>query len=355
MTSLNKENRTERNPLQGIKTSKVIYPILIGLGVVGYMLYEQLDVSKFRLLNFTIASVLWLLVSFIFMVIRDLGYIVRIRYLTDNRFTWRQAFRVIMLWEFTSAITPSAIGGTGVAILYVNKEGLSVGESSAVVMATSFLDEIYFIIMFPLLLLITNVNTLFSFAGGFSLNNSFFIIAVVGYSIKLIYTLILSYGLFRNPRGLKWLIMKVFRLRFLRRWKHGANEAGTDIIKSSKELKKKKFSFWIKSFLATFFSWSARYWVVNTMFLAFFIVDDHFLLFARQLVIWIMMLVSPTPGGSGFTEFVFTEYLGEFVPIVGIAAGMALLWRLITYYPYLIIGAVIFPKWLKEKFKKKKK
>lgn len=91
------------------------------------------------------------------------------------------------------------------------------------------------------------------------------------------------------------------------------------------------------------------------MFLAFFIVDDHFLLFARQLVIWIMMLVSPTPGGSGFTEFVFTEYLGEFVPIVGIAAGMALLWRLITYYPYLIIGAVIFPKWLKEKFKKKKK
>lgn len=71
------------------------------------------------------------------------------------------------------------------------------------------------------------------------------------------------------------------------------------------------FSFWLKTFGATFFSWTARYWVVNAILVAFWFGRydwaQHFLIFARQLVMWIMMLVSPTPGGSGFAEFVLLQ------------------------------------------------
>jgi len=63
------------------------------------------------------------------------------------------------------------------------------------------------------------------------------------------------------------------------------------------------------------------------------------------------MLVMPTPGGSGFAEAVFSEYMAEFIPI-GFIVVMALVWRLLTYYPYLLIGAFLLPKWIKEKFKK---
>ena len=28
------------------------------------------------------------------------------------------------------------------------------------------------------------------------------------------------------------------------------------------------------------------------------------------------------------------------------ATLIALLWRMVTYYPYLVIGAVMFPRWL---------
>ena len=68
---------------------------------------------------------------------------------------------------------------------------------------------------------------------------------------------------------------------------------------------------------------------------------------------WIMMLVSPTPGGSGFAEFVFTEYLGEFLPGAVGAIAMAILWRLVTYYPYLLAGVFIVPKWVSRHFGKK--
>jgi len=342
-----------KNISKKISPVKIVFPVLIGLGVVALMLYNSFDVKAFSVVEFTSKTVFWLLIAIILMLFRDLGYVIRLRVLTANKFSWKQSLRVIMLWEFTSAITPSAVGGTGLAIIYVNKEGLGIGESSAVVMATSFLDELYFIIMFPILVLFLDIDKLFFVDGSFDFTNEFFLFAIIGYSVKLAYLLFLSYGLFKNPRAIKKLLVNVFKLKFLRRWRLSAAKAGTEIMDSSKELKNKNFSFWLKTFSATIFSWTSRYWVVNAMFLAFFTINDHIMLYARQLVMWIMMLVSPTPGGSGFTEFVFSEYLGDFLPqVAGVAIVMALLWRLITYYPYLIIGAIIVPGWIRKRFDK---
>ncbi len=346
-----KKGKKDKSVASRINPLKMIYPILIGVAVVGYMVYDNFEVGAFDVVRFTWNSVFWLLIAIMFMAFRDIGYIIRIRILTEGDFNWRQALRVIMLWEFTSAITPSAVGGTGLAIIYVNKEGIGIGRSSAIVMATSVLDELYFIISFPLLLIFLNIDKLFFIEDGSNFSNSFLYFAIIGYSIKFTYTLLLSYGLFKNPHILKRMIVGIFRLRFLRRWKDNAAKAGDEIIENSKVLKTKPISFWLKAFAATIFSWTSRYWVVNALFLAFFVVDDHVLLFARQLVMWIMMLVSPTPGGSGFTEYVFTEYLGDFLPAVaGIAIVMATMWRLITYYPYLFVGAFIVPTWIRKKF-----
>ena len=347
------------NPLAKIKLRNAFYPIIIGLGVVGYLFYREFNPKAFDVITFTSWSVFWLVIAFCFMGLRDFGYMLRLRVLTDGLLSYRQTFRVVMLWEFTSAITPSAVGGTAVATLYVNKEGLSVGKSSAVVMITSFLDELYFILFFPIVLLIVSPHALFGLGittgGSVNFSEDLFLFCLIGYIVKFVWVVLLSYGLFVNPRGLKWLLMLIFKLPFLRRWKFGANRAGTDIIHSSKEFRKKPLVFWLKAFGTTFLSWTSRYCVVNAMLLAFFAVGDHVLIFARQLAMWIIMLISPTPGGSGFAEYVFTRYLGEFIPVDAAMLGsvviaMALIWRMISYYPYLLIGAIVFPRWIKSKF-----
>jgi len=347
------------SPLTRIKLRNAFYPIIIGLGVVGYLFYKEFNPKAFDVITFSRWSVFWLIIAFCFMGLRDFGYMLRLRVLTGGMFSLRQSFRVIMLWEFTSAITPSAIGGTAVATLYINKEGLSVGRSSAVVMITSFLDELYFILFFPIVLLIVSPSALFGLGittgGAVKFSEDLFLFCLIGYIVKFVWVVILSYGLFVNPRGLKWLLMLIFKLPLLRRWKHGANRAGTDIIHSSKEYRRKPFMFWLKAFGTTFLSWTSRYFVVNAILLAFFAVGDHVLIFARQLAMWIIMLISPTPGGSGFAEYVFTRYLGEFIPVDAALLGsvviaMALLWRMVSYYPYLLIGAIIFPRWIKTKF-----
>jgi hypothetical protein len=101
----------------------------------------------------------------------------------------------------------------------------------------------------------------------------------------------------------------------------------------------------VKTFAATFLSWTARYWVVNFMLLAFIPVSEHFLIYARQLVMWVIMLMSPTPGGSGIAEFAFSGFLREFT--LGLGAAFALLWRFLTYYPYLFVGSIVLPGWVK--------
>lgn len=343
--------------LSAVRPSKIIYPVIIGLVVVVYMLAKEVNVETFKMIDFTWISAICLCIAGVMMLIRDFAYIVRLKILADDKLSWKKCFRIVMLWEFTSAITPSAIGGTSVAILYVHKEGLDLGRSSAIVMSTSFLDELYFIIMFPFLLFILDFNKLFMLDNSDSVFvDSLLYFAIGGYIVKSLYLLVLSYGLFYNPRGLKWLLLWIFKLPVLRRWKHGVNKAGTDIIQSSREMRKKPFSFWFKAFMATVLSWTARYWLVNVMLIAFWIgkysFADHLIVFGRQLVMWIMMLVSPTPGGSGFSEWVFMQYFGDFIPSAGMAAALALLWRLISYYPYLFIGVYLLPRWIKKNFSK---
>ena len=343
------------NPFEILKASKIILPVVIGLGVVAFMVIREFVPSVFGRISFSWNSILWLFVAMLCMVGRDLGYMIRIRVLSENKLSWLQSFRVIMLWEFTSTVTPGAIGGTGVATLFVHKEGLSVGRSSAIVMATSLLDELYFVIMFPLLVLIVGGERLFSIPDSPGWTHGIMALVLAGFSVKFMWVLAMTYGLFFNPRGLSKLIYRIFHLPVLRRWKRGAGRAAMDIIATSEEMKSKKPKFWIKAFLSTVLSWTSRYWVVNFLFLAFFAVNEHFLIFARQLVMWIILVVTPTPGGSGVAEFTFSIFLGEFIPIAGFAIALALLWRLVSYYPYLLIGALVVPKWVNDKFTSSKK
>ncbi len=155
-------NEQQEQQIKTISIGKVKYPIIIGLGVVLFLFWKEFNLGSLENLHYGYRTIFWLFVALLCMVTRDFGYMVRLYVLTERKFSWKQCFRVIMLWEFTSAVTPSAIGGTSVAIIYVNKEGLSVGKSSAVLMATSFLDELYFILMFPLLLLVVDNQLLFS-------------------------------------------------------------------------------------------------------------------------------------------------------------------------------------------------
>lgn len=330
--------------------------ISIGLAVATYMVVKDFDIEHFENVEWSWTATFWILIAILMIAIRDLAYIIRIRILTEGKISWRHSFDTIMLWEFASAITPSVVGGSGVAIYIVNKEGVSLGKSTAVVLSSALLDELFYIIMVPVVLLFAGSGILFPAIDsegvlGIKLGTKGIFIA--GYCFILLLTTSIAYAIFIRPRGFKWILLRVFNLPFLRKWRFNAAATGDEIIITSKEFKNKPFSFWLRAFIATFFSWTARFWVVNFLILAFIAVDQHLLIYARQLIMWVIMLISPTPGGAGVAEIAFKGFLRDFIPL-GLAAALAFLWRLISYYPYLFIGAFILPRWIKRTHSPKK-
>lgn len=327
---------------------KILLPTFIGLGVILYIFFNEFNIEDVGQISITGHTILWIVIAFCFMLGRDTGFVIRYRYLTEKKLSWKQCIKVTLLAEFGTAITPSSVGGSSMAVLFLTKENIPVGRSTAMVFVTLLLDELFFVITFPILLLFIPFQELFSYTS--ALKTSILSLFIAAYIIKLLLCLLLIIGLFFNPHVIRWLILKIFRLPFLKRWYKNAQKAGDDLIITSKEIKGKKVSFWFPLIIATILSWCSRYLVVNAIFIAFFPVSSNLLIFARQFIMWIVMVISPTPGGSGFSEFIFGEYLGEFIPLNGMKPVIILLWRLLTYYNYLFVGALILPRWVKKSF-----
>jgi hypothetical protein len=298
--------------------------------------------------NWTSQSILWIIVAVLFMIGRDLFYIIRIRLLTHKELGWKSGFYVIMLWELASALSPGVVGGAAVAMFILNREKIALGRSTAIVIVTAMLDNLFYVLMIPLVFLFIDQQDLFPRSTGSDLAVKW--VFWIGFSAILSVCLFLFASIFLAPKLASGFLSIVFRLPILKRWRENALQTGKDIEIASAEMSKEPFIYWLKVFGATCGSWISRYLVINTIFQAFLQLGfiDHIMILGKQLVLWLFMLVSPTPGGSGVAEYAFGELLSDFSSSALLLTALAVLWRLISYFPYLFIGAVLLPRWIQK-------
>ncbi len=389
--------RKESDIRKSLSWRKMILPLLLGLGAASYLLISSLGEERFFKVaegegthvwqdspdkdgqfngvvdatiseefigqpggNYVFESVHnmilkidWNATVFFFLflalctvAIRDLGYMYRIRILTDKFFSWKEAFQVIMLWEFSSALTPSVVGGSGVAIFIMNREGLSLGKSTATMFVTALMDELFYIIMVPAVFLVAGSVQLFpeTIFGieGFWVKGIFWL----GYGFLCFLTIMITLSLFFFPEEFKRFLIRIFSVKFLRRWIRHVVQLGNDVIISSKELRNEKFSFWAKAFGSTFLSWTARFFTLNFVIMAFMGGIDQLFVYGRQLIMWVYLLVGVTPGSAGIAEIALAGFFENVVISAQYVALIAIIWRFMTYFPYLFIGAAVLPRWL---------
>lgn len=356
--------KKQDNPLKIFSFSRIIVPIIIGLGVGCFMIAREYAKNGDLFSNlaslFTSYSALCIFIAIVFECCREFMYMYRLRLLTDGVLSWRKCFQIIMLWEFSSTVTPTSIGGSAVALFIIPLEGIAVGRSTAIVMIATLMDELFYIVVAPIAILLIGARTSFatnfrfSFLGvDFSEMNVFFI----GYSFMMILTLFILVAIFFCPGGFRSLLYRLAEKKLLRRWGGKLRKMGEDIVTSSREFKDKKAWYWIRVYFATVLSWSSRFLVLNFVLMAFnsnigsFF--DNVVIYCRQLVMWIVLCISPTPGSSGVAEFAFPLFLNEYLP-EDLQGVMALLWRLFTYYPYILVGVLVLPYFTARIIKQKK-
>lgn len=347
------QEKIKKNPdeIKFIKTYRVILPALLGVIVVVVLFLREFDASVFTSFSLSFRKFVFLFLALLVVIfIRDGSLMWRFRILTDDSLTWKQAFNIHILSEFTSVITPTAIGGSSLVIYFLIKEGINSGRSTTIMFVNLFLDEMFFIIACPILFLFFQNNELFPPSVHLFSTMGYVFIGL--YIFILFWTLILFVGIFVRPDWIKTILLWIFKLPILKRWKKNIEKMTTDLVYASQDIKNRSFGFWLKLSLITTAIWISRFLIVNLIFTAFVPVYNQFLVFARQVILWILMIAMPTPGGSGITEFTFKEYYSDLFLSSSLLLIVVVIWRFVSFYLYLLLGVLILPRWFQQVNKK---
>ncbi|MBL0309538.1 MAG: flippase-like domain-containing protein [Bacteroidetes bacterium] len=343
---------SEAENTPSFKLSRLIIPILIGVSASAYLIITNFHPSALARVELSGKLFLGLSLAALIIVIRGFAFMFKLRLSTGNRLSWYKTFETVVMWEFSAAVTPKL--SEGAFVLYIlKKSGLSYGRSTAVLMLNSFLDNLSFVLVFSILYYIIGHQMLVlpgycpDLAGHEILQGirSLADKAWIGYVLMFSLCLFLAFSLFILPHSAKRFFHQIARLSFLKRFSKGLIHLGDEIENTSREYKNEPIGFWIKIFFATLLNWSARYILPAALFFAFAQEAVPVLeVFARQYVLWIFLVIPATPGASGLAEISFLALNCDFMP-VGLGVAIALIWRIYTYYIYLLLGLIMLPKW----------
>lgn len=329
-------------------TLKTILPVIIGIGAVVWLFGKEFSIEQFGQIPWTARSIAAVILAWLCMAGREAGMMWRFRTLTDRRLSWSSSFKVTMMCEFTSAITPTTAGGSALSMIFLNREGISLGRSTTLTMVILMLDELFLAIACPIIILLTPYRDLLGFSGSsFStgLTTAFWIV----YAGICVITLLLYTGAFIAPQKIASSLNAIFRLPLLRRWRGKIADMGQTMIQAGADLKTRPLRWWCEAMAGTAMTWIFRFLIVNALFMGFVATAPQWVVFGRQFVVWTLLTISPTPGGSGVSEWLFTNYYGDLISDTSMVFVIAIMWRVVSYYIYLIAGILLVPQWLKGK------
>lgn len=345
--------------LESIKISRIILPIFLGLIVVLYLVGKSFDIDEFRNINWNNHILIWISIAIFFLVLRHCSYAYRIYILSDKQFSWWKSVELIFIWEFSSAVSPTSIGGSAVAFFVLAQEKLSTARTATIVTYTIVLDTLFFVTTLPILLLILGTSIIRPNMESFQDIDALGYTFIFAYFAMATYGFLFYWGLFQQPKKIKDLLLWITKIKPLRRFKAQATSLGEDIMIASQEMKSKDWIFHLKAFGSTIMAWIFRFTILSSLIIAFTSIPLDFLtqfaLFARLETMFVIIAFSPTPGGAGIIEALFGAFVKDYVEAGTQALVISLIWRLLTYYSYLIIGAFVIPNWIRKIINVRKK
>lgn len=337
---------------------RAILPFVAGVFVTFIIARYLVDWETLRSGSWMHPSTGWWIAAAVAMIgLRAAGYVYRLHHLAGGRLSWARSTQVIFLWEFSSAVTPGTVGGAAVAILLLARERFSSGRAAAMVLVATLLDMLYLVFLVPIFLVVLGSDLFFTatacvgaqMAGGLQSGALGLVILILG--LLVVFSGLMIYGLFIDAGFTRRAARSMGRWPVLRRWQDGFDRFGDDVMRAAESFRGQTVGFWARVSAGTILSWTARF------ALALFLIKavhpdfaDVALGYGRQLVILVIMMLPVTPGGVGVAEGSMVTYLCDLMPrdVLGV---MLIMWRMLTYYIYLLVGMVVLPRWVTRVFR----
>lgn len=331
------EKATEETTEHQASLTNVAVSLLLSVLVLGIIAYLTFDASAFRKMVGQVRPLI--LVAAVGVAFARIGLGgARLSYVSQGRLSLQGGTRGQLAWDFFSSVTPSVVGGGPIAAFYVARDqNLTVGESAAFMFFCILLDQLWFVVAIPVLIIANFYVDLLPEAAG-----------VVGlwslmayFAALLVWAAVYAYATLVRPRLLLGIVHWCLQWSYLRRIRSSVMEEMRSYVRRARTLGTQSPLFYINGFLLTGLSWVARYGLVVLIVQSVYLSVDPLALFLRSAAMMLVGLIMPTPGGSGGLEGLYALFVGPLMP-PSLVAPTLLTWRLLGYYLFIAFGAYLF-------------
>ncbi|MBK9257518.1 MAG: flippase-like domain-containing protein [Saprospiraceae bacterium] len=279
----------------------------------------------------------------ILMVLPWMGYAFRVmmwsKFLGEN-LPFKDSLKIVITADVASALSPTAVGGAPFKAGLLINRGFSTGKVGFI-LTLGVLEDIVFYtsgFVFATVYSVGLLNKLVSTGKNFIFDfQSFFIWILIA---VILYITLRKTGVY--PQSWRLINMLPFKYKFtylklIVKAKHSYGELKECFLYVLNAGKLRM----LLSITVLFMQWFAKFSILLVILTALHIDFDTLQIYARQWMIWITMLLIPTPGASGGAEASFLLIFGKSIPseIVNLIVS---LWRFFTYYMILLTAVVVY-------------
>lgn len=314
----------------------IVFSLLLSVLVLAGVGYATFDAAAFRrLIRHLRPGILVAATIAAFARIGFGGW--RLSHVSQGRLSILSGTRGQLAWDFFSSVTPSVVGGGPVAAYYVARdEDIAFGESAALMFFCVLLDQLWFLVAIPLLVLATfTIDLLPDVAGTIGLWG-----LLAYFAGLLVWSAVYAYATLVRPRLLVEIVDWCFQWPYLNRFRESVMGEMRSYFRRARHLGTQSPSFYAHGFVLTVLIWLARYALI-VLIVRSVHAADTLLLFARSAAMMLVGLIMPTPGGSGGLEGLYALFIGPLMP-EALVAPTLLTWRLLGYYLFIALGAYLF-------------
>jgi len=334
----------EEKKQKTIKLS-IILSLTISIAIIILILYFTIDANIIQQLSTANIKYEFFILAILLNILYWFLWGARLKVLANAidrkvKISFIESTKIVITNMFLAGITPSMAGGEPVRIYLLNKDGMSIGCSTAAVLGERLIDAIMILVLVPFAIFI------FKDKPGVEFINLGLTIGVV---VFIVLVLIFLYAIIRPDRTKSFLIYLNKKIsRFFKK-----KESESKIVKRiNKEVDnfhsgitcfvgEKRKALFVASVL-TFLFWSTGFMIPSMILMGLGLPPFFVESYAAQILLLVIIMMPTTPGSTGVAEL---GIYGLYGTLIGMSSDTLIgvfivLYRVVTYHMNLIAGAI---------------
>lgn len=259
----------------------------------------------------------------------------------DNNFSIYETFRLQSIMQFFNGVTPFASGGQPFQIVWLNKKGFKAHQSMNIITMDFITYQTALVLLGIYAVIFNNLTNLFP------QNSILKDLVTLGFFINTVVIILLYLIAFSNKFNKKITNFAIYLLnkfkivknkeKTIEKWEEGIDK----FSHGAKALFKNK-KLYILAIFYNLLGLVLLYLIPYILMLAlghpgYFNINQSIISSAYSMIIGAFV---PIPGSTGGLEYAFTQFYGYFIKSTSLITALMILWRTITYYLPMIIGAI---------------